>query len=175
MVPIVKQVKGMALPESHIFWEHFLEDNQLCWAHPAMRGPIKIKDVCSVNLFFWTPVLVPSSYFPLEFLCEFISRLLCPCCWWHWAVRQELSCLALGKPQALVALHLAVVPQLAALACQPCHGVSFQVLCWKEQPDLLCGDCSSKATCTLTLLAMPAVPAKAMGNRVLLQSSSGAY
>lgn len=104
MVPIVKQVKGMALPEFHIFWEHFLEDNQFCWAHPAIRGPIKIKDVCSVNLFFWTAVLVPLSYFPLEFLCEFISCLLCPPCLWHWAVRHELSRLALGKLQALVSL-----------------------------------------------------------------------
>lgn len=61
----------MALPEFHIFWEHFLEDNQLCWAHPAIRSPIKIKDVCSVNLFFWTAVLVPPSYFSFEILCEF--------------------------------------------------------------------------------------------------------
>lgn len=57
---------------------------------------------------------------------------------------------ALGKPQALVALHLAVVPQLAVLACQPRCWVLFQVLCWKELPDLLCGDCSSKAKHTLT-------------------------
>lgn len=123
-----------------IFWKITNSAGLTLLLEAPLKSRMYVQWIYSSGLLclFHFPIF-PSSFFVNSFPACSVP-LACGTGLWDmsWAALPLASC-RLWWP------CLAVVPQLAVLACQPHCWVSFQVLCWKELPDLLCEDCSSKA------------------------------